>query len=98
MRSETLTPIFVRAIPNQLEEGKVYISIDYRTAPHKCCCGCGREVVTPIGPTDWKLTYDGTVSLYPSIGNWSYPCRSHYWVQGNRIKWAEGRANCGRKG
>ncbi|WP_417924835.1 DUF6527 family protein [Collimonas pratensis] len=27
---------------------------------------------------DWSLTYDGkTVSLDPSIGNWSLPCRAH---------------------
>ena len=29
-----------------------------------------------------------TVSLHPSIGNWSFPCRSHYWIRGNRVVWA----------
>jgi hypothetical protein len=33
--------------------------------------------------------HDGkTVSLDPSIGNWSFPCQSHYWIRNNRIKWA----------
>jgi len=34
-------------------------------------------VVTPLSPTGWSLIFDGeTVSLYPSIGNWNFPCRS----------------------
>ena len=33
--------------------------------------------------------FDGkTVSLEPSIGNWSFPCQSHYYIRKNRIKWA----------
>ncbi|ADV84504.1 DUF6527 family protein [Terriglobus saanensis] len=70
---------FVEHIPEQLELGLLYISIPYATAAHSCCCGCGEEVVTPFTPTDWRMTFDGdTVSLKPSIGNWSLPCRSHY--------------------
>jgi Family of unknown function (DUF6527) len=46
-------------------------------------------VVTPFSPTDWKLTFDGeTVSLHPSIGNWSFKCRSHYWIRENEVHWA----------
>jgi hypothetical protein len=45
--------------------------------------------VTPLSPTDWKLTFDGvSVSLHPSIGNWSLPCRSHYWIDRGKVKWA----------
>ena len=61
----------------------------YGTVSHRCCCGCGREVVTPLTPTDWKLIFDGeTVSLYPSIGNWNFPCRSHYWIWNSCVEWA----------
>jgi hypothetical protein len=67
---KTLTHEFVEFIPDAIEEGKIYVSIGYATAIHKCACGCGREVVTPLSPTDWKLIFDGkTVSLDPSIGN-----------------------------
>jgi hypothetical protein len=67
----------------------LYVCIPYTTVVHRCCCGCGREVVTPLGPTDWRVTFDGeTVSLEPSIGNWSFPCRSHYWIVRNRVRWA----------
>jgi Family of unknown function (DUF6527) len=81
---------FVESAPDKLEEGIIYVSIRYRSALHKCCCGCGNEVVTPIGPTDWKVIFDGvSVSLDPSIGNWSLPCRSHYWIKNNRAYWAQ---------
>lgn len=80
---------FVEFIPEDLEEQTLYISIAYCTAVHKCCCGYGREVVTPLSPTAWKLIFDGkTVSLHPSIGNWSLPCRSHYFITNNKVVWA----------
>ena len=78
-------------IPEEIQEGILYVSMAYSTASHKCACGCGQEVVTPFSPTDWKLTYDGEgISLFPSIGNWSYPCRSHYFIRNNKIVWAKG--------
>ncbi|MDQ8208824.1 DUF6527 family protein [Coraliomargarita sp. SDUM461003] len=84
-----LTHQFVEHLPDQLEEGALYISIKFATVAHLCCCGCGNEVITPLSPTDWKLTYDGkSVSLYPSIGSWSLDCRSHYWIKHDKVKWA----------
>lgn len=81
---------FVKSIPEKLENRILYVSMDYATAMHKCCCGCGREVVTPLSPTDWKLIYDGvSVSLSPSIGNWSFDCQSHYWIVENSVRWAD---------
>ena len=80
---------FVEFIPDELKERTLYISPTYSTAVHKCCCGCGREVVTPLSPTGWQLTFDGkTVSLYPSIGSWSLPCQSHYFIMKNKVIWA----------
>lgn len=80
---------FVEFIPEDLREGTIYVSIRFATASHKCCCGCGQKVVTPITPTDWKLIFDGkTISLAPSIGNWGFTCQSHYWIRNNRVQWA----------
>jgi Family of unknown function (DUF6527) len=59
MRTAFLRPEFVRAIPKKLSEGTLYVSMEFATAAHSCACGCGREVVTPLSPTDWKITYDG---------------------------------------
>ena len=85
-----LEPRFVEAIPEKLEAGIIYASIEYATVAHLCCCGCGNEIVTPLTPTDWKLTYDGeSISMHPSIGNWSFPCRSHYWIRAGKVQWAE---------
>ena len=85
-----LTHEFVRSIPDNLEDLTLYISMDYATVVHRCCCGCGREVVTPLSPTDWELTYDGeSISLNPSIGNWGFECRSHYWIRRSNVRWAE---------
>lgn len=80
---------FVEYIPDEVEAGVLYISRRFSTATHLCCCGCGREVVTPFNPAKWNIfERDGKVSLSPSIGNWSFPCRSHYIVSDNRILWA----------
>lgn len=84
-----LQPVFVETIPGALQAGHLYISKRYKTAVHLCCCGCGLEVVTPLNPAKWRLAEHGdTVSLYPSIGNWSFPCRSHYWIERNRVRWS----------
>ena len=54
----------------------------YATAVHLCCCGCKREVVTPLSPAQWRLTFDGeNVSLHPSIGSGALPSRSHYFLK-----------------
>jgi len=88
MRQKRLIHEFVELVPDQLSEGVLYVSLTYNTAVHKCCCGCGNEVITPISPVDWTLGYDGeSVTLKPSIGNYSFACRSHYWIRRNRVDW-----------
>ena len=80
---------FVEYIPKELQDGIIYVSVAFATVAHKCCCGCGNEVITPLSPADWKLTFDGeSISLDPSIGNWSFACQSHYWIKRNRVRWA----------
>lgn len=80
---------FVEFIPTELEDRTIYISMEYATATHKCACGCGYKVVTPFSPTDWQLIFDGkSVSFSPSIGNWSFPCGSHYWIKNNKVRWS----------
>jgi hypothetical protein len=81
---------FVQYIPDEIENNTLYISIDFGTAVHKCMCGCGNEVVTPLSPTDWEMIYNGeTVSLYPSIGNLGFKCESHYWITHGKVKFVE---------
>ena len=82
--------IRVHYIPKELEPGLLYVSEEFGAAVHLCACGCGRKVSTPLHPTEWSLK-DGSdgPSLFPSIGNWEFPCKSHYWILRGRIVWAE---------
>lgn len=86
IRFKTLQHQFVRSVPRELEPGVLYVSIDFSTVVHSCCCGCGEQVVTPLTPTDWRMTFDGeTVSLHPSVGNWNQKCRSHYVIRQGKV-------------
>jgi Family of unknown function (DUF6527) len=88
-KSEKIKAEFVEYIPSGPREGMLYISNKYKTATHLCACGCRNKVVTPLKPGGWTAT--GTpdrITLYPSIGNWSFPCKSHYWVRDGQIVWA----------
>ncbi len=89
MRSQSFRPEYVEFIPKALEDGVLYISNRFGTASHRCFCGCGTKVVTPLRQTEFELiSRGGKVSLYPSIGNWNYPCQSHYWIRDNQVVWA----------
>ncbi|MEF9417178.1 DUF6527 family protein [Ralstonia sp. SM1864_UCD524_TZ4] len=102
IRHTQLEPRFVKTIPRDLEPAVLYVSMEYGTAVHSCCCGCGNEVVTPLTPTDWTLTFDGeAVSLWPSIGNWNLPCKSHYVIKRSRVieagPWSRDRVEAAQK-
>lgn len=93
---------FVEFIPQELDDAVVYVSIEYATASHRCMCGCGSKIVTPLSPNGWAITFDGdTVSLKPSIGNWSFPCQSHYWLRQGRVerarRWTRSEIEAGRE-
>jgi len=79
----------VHYMPKELEPGILYVSEEFDVAGHICACGCGNEVMTPLGPTEWSFaeSSDGP-SLTPSIGNWQLPCKSHYWISGGKIEWS----------
>ncbi len=84
-----LNHVFIDKIPDELEEGVLYVSSRFRVIMHLCCCGCKEKVVTPLSPARWKMTFDGnTISIYPSIGNWNSDCQSHYWIQNSEVEWS----------
>lgn len=91
----------VTTIPADPKSGVLYVSVEYGTTLHLCACGCGREVVLGISPNDWELCWDGeTVTLDPSVGNWSFPCQSHYLIRRSRIvtagRWNDAQIARGR--
>lgn len=87
MKTRRMTHQFVESLPEPLSAGVLYVTNDRDLAAHLCACGCGKEVITPLSPTGWrlKLTPRGA-SLEPSIGNWSFPCRSHYVVRAGEVQ------------
>jgi hypothetical protein len=89
MTIDRLAPRFVEFVPETIDPGMLYVSLEHGSIVHLCACGCGSEVVLPLTPIDWKITYDGeNVSLWPSVGSWSLPCRSHYVIDDGRVRWA----------
>lgn len=82
---------FVDKIPSNLEDGILYVCISCNVIIHRCVCGCGERTVTPIDKKyGWIMKYDGqAITLRPSIGNFSIPCRSHYYITDNNVEWLE---------
>ena len=93
MKITELKPKYVDFIPSvaDMKEGVLYISKPYKTTSHLCACGCGNQVVLPFGDKDnmfWTLTEsDKGVTIRPSVGSFNLPCKSHYFITGNKIEW-----------
>lgn len=83
----------VRRIPGQLEYGVLYVCFECNVVVHLCACGCGEKVVLPISPSYWSIEYNGeAVSMKPSVGNFQFSCRSHYWISRNMVIWIKDTA------
>ncbi|MBN8669375.1 MAG: hypothetical protein J0L80_01730 [Chitinophagales bacterium] len=79
----------VESIPKSIDEGILYVSERFKVAAHLCPCGCLTKIITPLGPHEWSLSVKaGKPSLYPSVGNWQLPCRTHYWIRDGKIEWS----------
>lgn len=92
--NKEVVPRFVDVFPDALEEGVLYISLRFNTAVHLCACGCGMKTITKIAPGEWRMIYNGKeISLLPSIGNWNFECRSHYWIRNNKFVFIKEKAD-----
>lgn len=80
---------FVDYIPADLEQGVLYVALDFGAVMHLCADGCGERISTPLHPAQWSLTYDGSaISLSPSVGSGSM-CGSHYWIRNGEVRWSQ---------
>ena len=43
---KVLAPVFVVSFPEQLETGKLYVSMEFASVAHLCACGCGNVILT----------------------------------------------------
>jgi hypothetical protein len=73
-------------MPKELQPGTLYYAEEFGAAAHLCACGCGSKIRTPIDVTEWSLEEDEDgPSLFPSVGNWQKPCRSHYLIRNGEV-------------
>ena len=98
VKKVNIDPVYVEYMPDVLEGGKLYTSKKYSIAIHSCPCGCGNRVVTPLdeivtefGKTVTEMPKNGwiltekrnRITITPSIGNYGFPCKSHYIITNN---------------
>jgi len=88
IKKVTIEPIFLDGfMPDfeTMEEGKIYISEEYKCAIHNCLCGCGEKTVMPLYGDEWNLIKEdnGKISFTPSVGNYNFDCKSHYIITNN---------------
>lgn len=89
-RVDKLDPVFVVNIPKDIEDGILYVSEKFKTCIHNCACGCKNKVVLPFGKHEKHWEYkriNDLITIRPSVGNWSFPCKSHYYITNNNIDW-----------
>ena len=74
--------------PEDLKPGELYYAEEFGSALHLCACGCGITVSTPIDSKWWSLLEEENgPTLHPSIGNFQFPCRSHYMITNGAVRW-----------
>lgn len=90
MVQETVTAVHVARLPDvdDMKQGTVYICDEFLVTSHLCCCGCGERVVMSIDPLGWRYgEKDGKPTFAPSIGNFCFPCKSHYFIRNGEVVW-----------
>jgi hypothetical protein len=89
MKIDRLEIQHVYFMPEKLELGILYVSEEFGTAIHLCACGqCGLQTITSLGLNGWSLEVtENKPTLRPSIGNFQFPCKSHYLVTQGKIIW-----------
>jgi hypothetical protein len=86
---ERIKLLKVHYLPKELEEGFLYVSNEFGVAGHLCPCGCKNKIITPLDQTEWSFKeVNNEPTLFPSIGNWQLPCKSHYWITDGIIEWS----------
>lgn len=79
----------VERLPVALADSVVYVSEEFELAALKCACGCGHQVNLLLGDGHKVKDVGGLADVWPSIGVWDAPCRSHFWIEKGRVLWAD---------
>lgn len=87
---EEIELLKIEYLPNDLEPRVLYVSEEFGIAGHLCPCGCENKIMTPLDASEWSFKeVNNKPSLYPSVGNWQLPCKSHYWIRNGVIEWSD---------
>lgn len=77
----------VERIPKALDEGVVYHTEEFELAGLLCACGCGHRM-TLLVPDSHKVSDErGYATVWPSIGVFDAPCKSHYFIVAGEVNW-----------
>ena len=70
---------------SKMEQGVLYFDKEHGLSFHLCACGCG-DLVMLKHPEKWKLD-ENTITISPSIGRMTTPCKSHYFIRNGQVQW-----------
>ena len=88
MKQTEYKTLFVDRMTPCPKDGTLYMLPQFNVAIHNCMCGCGKQVVTPLGDGQWSWSFDGdSTTLSPSVGNFQYDCKSHYFLRQGKVTW-----------
>lgn len=78
----------VAKTPSVLEDGIVYVNVEFELASMNCACGCGHKIVLLCPDGHTVVNDGGFATIVPSIGVWDSPCRSHFFVTRGEVDWS----------
>lgn len=65
--------------------GVIYYDTTSGYSYHLCACGC-RDLIMLKHNDKWTLD-ENTVTISPSIGRMTAPCKSHYFIRNGKTIW-----------
>lgn len=77
----------VSKTPKELDPFTVYVNKEFEVASFLCACGCGHKVTLLVPDGHSVENNGGFATVYPSVGVWDAPCKSHYYITGGRVDW-----------
>jgi len=86
IRMET---VYVDRLPmkSEMEAEKVYMAENKTQATHLCPCGCGTEILTPLGRGGYRAleNSDESLTISPQIEH--SPCSNNYKLYKGYVIW-----------
>ena len=87
MRTENFTIQKIDLVPalSSMFPGILYYDKQSGLSFHKCACGCG-DIIILEHNYKWNID-ENTITISPSIGRMTAPCKSHYFIRNGKVVW-----------